>query len=196
MVEYFCRAQGRSTSSSELASLAGRIATQLDKHQTSAPAVSACFDDLLGTVYSLFYASRHEYTDPAGKSLTGPDIANVSVRAKDMAHGTVREDGKWTAGFYFNNALFRLAAVYHRILKVLTQKEATSLYVRDLLPTALQDFKAVTGRNWNNRNIQKIHSQVNELKHTAQGVYGGRDVLFKEATDGVEELLVLIETLG
>jgi len=32
-----------------------------------------------------------------------------------------RTDGLWIAGFYFNNALFRAAAVYHhRLLKVIT----------------------------------------------------------------------------
>jgi hypothetical protein len=196
MAEFFAISRVGTGTSDELAALAGRIGVLLERHERPAPALSACLDDLLGAVYSLFYANRHEYADRPAKSLTGPDMKNVIVRAKQMADGKVREDGKWTAGFYFNNALFRLAAVYHRVLKVLTHKEATDLRVQDLLPFANDSFKVVKNRQWTNLNIHKIHRQVNELKHTAQGIYRGRDVRFEEAKAGVNELLVLIEALA
>jgi hypothetical protein len=179
-----------------LPALAGRIATQLEKHASS-PAILACLDDLLGAVYSLFYSMRHEYADRAGKSLSPFDMKNVIVRAKDMSQGRVREDGKWTAGFYFNNALFRLAAVYHRTLKVLTRDEFSELSVGELALIAEKAFRTATsGSNWQNLNLAKINTQVNRLKHRSKGIYKGRDVLFVQVLKGLDELLVLIETLG
>ncbi len=51
-----------------------------------------------------------------------------------MAVLKLRTEGKWTAGFYFNNALFRTSGVYHRVLKVLTGNEETEKNVGELRP--------------------------------------------------------------
>ncbi|HMD09202.1 MAG TPA: hypothetical protein VKH63_16845 [Candidatus Acidoferrum sp.] len=41
-----------------------------------------------------------------------------------IADGKVRLDGKWIARGYFNNALFRTAAIYHRVLKIVVGERA------------------------------------------------------------------------
>jgi hypothetical protein len=38
--------------------------------------------------------------------------------------GKVRLGGKWIARGYFNNALFRTAAIYHRVLKIVVGERA------------------------------------------------------------------------
>ena len=108
-----------------------------------------------------------------------------------------RTDGKWTAGFYFNNTQFRLAAIYHRELKAVTgkEKEKDRDSVGALLPEARSKFKAARGCDWTNIQITKIHTEVNELKHAASGLYSGRTVTLMESIDAIEELLALFEAI-
>ncbi len=161
---------------------AGRIAKLL-----TAPAVrtnpdaAGSLDDFLGAVYALIQAKQHSFSNR-----TGPiDITAVEKRAVQIAAGRVRTDGKWIAGFYFNNALFRTAAVYHRFLKVIT---ATNGYVPALRPIAQTLYPA-----WTSTSLDMVHSQVNDLKHTPRGVHDQRSVTYADAVNAVDELLALIE---
>jgi len=144
-------------------------------------------DDLLGAVYALVLARNHGYDDRL-HALDPRDIHAVSVRARDISIGQVRTEGKWTAGFCFNNALFRISAAYHRALKIVTGNENKKLYVESLLPAV-----HALHPQWQNANLVKIHEQVNDLKHTAEGIYRGRDVWFDEAVSALVELMSLIE---
>ncbi len=180
----------------ELQLLAKRIAEQLSKHATK-PGHSACLDDLLGAVYSLFYAARHGYEDRTSKSLSNEDMKHVIVRANDMAHGKVREDGKWTAGFYFNNALFRLAAIYHRELKLLTNTDShKDDGLKKLVLQVHERYESKRETKWKNCNLEKIHLAINKLKHSPNGAYHGRDVTFDQAKGAVHELIDLLEVIG
>jgi hypothetical protein len=149
--------------------------------------MEASLDDLLGAVYSLIYATNYDY-DERQKPLRPLDFQAVLIRAQDMAACKVRTEGKWTAGFYFNNALFRIAAIYHRSLKIVTGRERTRLYVDALRPTARASFP-----KWTDANLAKLHKEVNGLKHTPDGIYKGRDVKFDQAVKALDELLNLIE---
>jgi hypothetical protein len=98
----------------------------------------------------------------------------------------VKTDGFWIAGFYLNNALFRTAAVYHRILKVVTGAV-------DAVPPL--QFKALgLYARWNSIRLYKVHTQVNELKHDPQGVHHGRLVSYADALNAACDLLDLIES--
>lgn len=174
---------------------AGRIGALLSAaNHKSATAREGCLDDLLGAVYSLIFAVANGYVDRP-TALDKSSIDSVITRANDLASGHVRTDGKWIAGFYFNNALFRLAAIYHRELKVVAGKEKARDFVEALLPEARSRFKAAKGCDWANIQITKIHTEVNGLKHTASGLYSGRTVTLKESIDAVEELLALFEAI-
>lgn len=113
-----------------------------------------------------------------------------------MSTGSVRTEGKWTAGFYFNNALFRISAVYHRALKMVTGKEheKNGIYIGTLRPIAESLFQNWENRGWTNTNLAKLHKEVNELKNRPDGIYQGRDVQFTEAVGALDELLTLIES--
>ena len=178
-----------------LAELAGRVAALLQFQRVrDCGSLAACLDDLLGAIYSLMYARHYKYEDRPHE-LGQADVENVLARAKDMAGLRIRTEGKWTAGFYFNNALFRLAAVYHRVLKTLVGKEGAKFKVPELEPQAKAKYRALRNTEWVNDNLKAIHKEVNDLKHRPGGVSGGRNVLFDSAFKAVDEMLILIETL-
>jgi hypothetical protein len=188
MPDYLPLSDEKATACQILFECAGRIRTLFESQLVqSSASMQASLDDLLGAVYSLVYARNHDYDDRQ-HALDPKDIQAVSVRALDISKGKVRTEGKWTAGFYFNNALFRIAAIYHRALKIATEKETEGDYVGALLPEVERKHP-----KWKNANLMKIHRQVNDLKHTADGVYQGRDVKFNEAVCALDELLSLIE---
>jgi hypothetical protein len=166
-----------------LASYARRISQLLKSPAAAANAeVQSSLDDFLGAVYALIRAKQEGFRDRPGRPIA---IKPVAQRATRIANGNLKTDGLWIAGFYFNNALFRTAAVYHRMLKVITGANG---YVPALLPTARTRYP-----NWDSTQLSKVHSQVNELKHNPQGVYHGRTVTYEEALTAACDLLDFIE---
>jgi hypothetical protein len=168
-----------------LASCARRISRLLKSPAVTANAeAQSSLDDFLGAVYALIRAKQEGFRDWPGRPIA---IRPVAHRAARIAGGNLKTDGLWIAGFYFNNALFRTAAVYHRMLKVITGANG---YVPALLPTARARYP-----NWDNTQLSKVHSQVNELKHEPQGVYHGRTVTYEyeEALTAACDLLDFIE---
>jgi hypothetical protein len=155
----------------------------------AAPAVTAnsdlesSLDDFLGAVYALIIAKRKNFQDRPDRPI---NIKPVAQRAARIAAGNVKTDGLWIAGFYFNNALLRTAAVYHRILKIVAAP------AKGDVPT-LQSVALARYAGWNSIRLDKVHSQVNELKHDPRGVYRGRLVRYREALTAAGDLLDLIE---
>jgi hypothetical protein len=166
-----------------LSGYAGRIGKLLAVPALHAdPNLAGALDDFLGVVYSLIQAKQHQFSNR-----TGPiDITAVEKRAQNIAVGKVRTDGKWIAGVYFNNALFRTAAVQHRVLKVITKKNTG--WVPELQKEAKSQFP-----QWASANLDLVHSEVNDLKHTPRGVHDQRTVTYAAAVNAVGELLDLIE---
>jgi hypothetical protein len=143
--------------------------------------LAGSLDDFLGVVYALIQAKQYGFTDR-----TAPiDITAVEKRASMIAAGKVRLDGKWIAGGYFNNALFRTAAIYHRVLKIIVGGNG---FVPTLLPKAQALYP-----QWTSHNLDQVHTQVNDLKHTPRGVHDQRTVTFAAAVAAAGELLDLIE---
>ena len=166
-----------------LADCARRISQLLKSPAVTANAeAQSSLDDFLGAVYALIRAKHQGFRDRPGRTIA---IKPVAQRAARIAAGDLKTDGLWIAGFYFNNALFRTAAVYHRMLKVITGGNG---YVPALLPRARTRYP-----NWASTELSKVHSQVNELKHDPQGIYHGRTVTYAEALAAARELLDLIE---
>jgi len=170
--------------------LSHRIATLLQREVCAPTEWAACLDDLLGAVYSLFYAIHHDFSERP-HALAPTNIGSVLDRAKDMAHGRVRTEGKWTAGFYLNNALFRIAAVYHRVLKLYTGDSQSK--IKKLVTTASEKYKSTQNRAWKSRALKKVNCEVDKVKHTQGGIIKGRDAGLNEAIQATEELLALIE---
>jgi hypothetical protein len=166
-----------------LASCAHRIGQLLAAPAVVANAdVESSLDDFLGAIYALIQAKKKNFQDRPGRRVK---INPVAQRAARIAAGHVKTDGLWIAGFYFNNALFRTAAVYHRILKVATGTVDT---VPPLQLAALDRYAG-----WNSILLYKVHTQVNGLKHDPQGVQHGRLVSYADALTAACDLLDLIE---
>src|SRR5204862_3226687 len=104
-----------------------------------------------------------------------------------------RLDGKWMGGFHFNSALFRIAAVYHRLLKIVVDNPNTGATVDVLRPKANKLYVGWTGYQWSRANADSVHGEVTRLKHTPNATLTQRRAKFEQALDGVEELLKLIE---
>lgn len=176
----------------DLTNAAGRICTLLRLPKvTGSPAALGCLDDFLGSVYALIFAKLGGFADRVGVPIE-PD--KVVSRAEQITMGRVRTDGRWMAGFHFNGALFRIAGAYHRGLKVVVGEPKSREYACTLQPKAAALYRTWKSSEWESRGIKAVHDQVNDLKHTPQGVYEGRKVQFKEALKAVEELLNLIES--
>jgi hypothetical protein len=148
-------------------------------------------DDLLGAVYSLIHAKHHDFQDRTDKPI---EIKVVQNRASQIQNGDVRIDGKWIAGWHFNSALFRIAAVYHRLLKLTDGNLANREYVPTLLPKVKTRYKELKGVDWSSVRTHSIHEEVNTLKHTPQGVHSARKATFEDALISISELLDLFET--
>jgi hypothetical protein len=163
---------------------AGRIGKLLTVPTVLAnPDLAGSLDDFLGAVYALIQAKHHKFADRTGRPI---DIKPVAQRAAQIAKGRVRTGGKWIAGFYFNNALFRTAAVYHRILKIVVGKKRGS--VPDHLPEVRKRYPL-----WTSAELDKVHNQVNDLKHTPRGMHDHRTVRYDNIVGAIGELLDLIE---
>jgi hypothetical protein len=170
-----------------LANAAAKIARLLNK--ATSPELIACLDDFLGVIYSLVFATLRAFKDRT----TGPiEVDKVKTRAHQLAGGDIRLTGAWMAGYYFNNALFRESAVYHRILKTLNKRNGD---LERLLPLTKNAYTQKTGREWDNTNIDLVRQQVNKLKHKANGTYHARQVSYEQAVRAAEELLTLLEAL-
>lgn len=147
-------------------------------------------DDLLGGVYCLILARQNRFQDRPDRAI---EISAVQTRADQVQRGDVRIDGRWIAGWYFNGALLRAAAVYHRLLKVVAEQPQTRDHVPVLRPKVAALYRSWTNAEWSSQHVDVVHDEVNTLKHTPKGVYERRTASFDDAVRGIGELLNLVE---
>jgi hypothetical protein len=159
-------------------------ASRIVKLLQAADAVShddlvGALDDLLGAVYASISAREEGFKGKRGAS----EFAVALDRAKDVVNGETFADGNWMPGFHFNNAMFRISAVFDRLPKAVAccQLTATKIYQKN------------TRRTWKRKDAHAIREQVNIFKHSAGGLYKGRRADLKVALSAVEELLELAE---
>jgi hypothetical protein len=160
----------------------------------------ATLDDLLGAIYAFILAFHNQPPfkyRPVGRKID-PHAVLKRARSISQAH-RVRLTGKWMAGFHFNSGLFRLLAVYHRILKIAVGRPESKDQIGDeinaksLLSRSRAKYTAWTGQAWKNININTVRTEVNELKHDSKGKYWGRRVKESDAIAALEELLDVFE---
>jgi len=164
-----------------LAELAHRITVVVGRFKANRDdPVVAALDDLLGAIYALVSAVEKDFKGKTGKS----DFDAVLTRAQQLASGQVRKDGNWMAGFHFNNALFRISAVFDRLPKAVGGHIA-----------ARNAYLKRKGHPWSDKEAHDIRMEVNALKHKASGVYRGRRRALQDATIAVEQLIELAENL-
>jgi hypothetical protein len=149
-----------------IASLFGTSRVQSDPHAVG------LLDDLLGAVYSLILARHQRFVDRTDRPI---EIAVVERRALQVHRGDVRIDGKWIAGWHFNSALFRIAAVYHRLLKLTSGQPATRIeittrrpHVKSPAPLSSSLIR-INARSWSRR-LERSGRHLWRLKRRCQGL--------------------------
>jgi hypothetical protein len=173
----------------ELSKSAGRITglLKLSKIRSRQDAVGA-LDCFVGAIYGMILAKKGNFKDRLDCSI---DINAVVRRAEDAAAGAIRTNGAWMAGFHFNDALFRTAAVYHRVLQVVVN--CKNGRIEDLRPKACELYRRWTSDDWLSDNLETVRKQVNKLKHQPEGLFRGRQAQFTHVVSAIGELLVLLE---
>lgn len=178
----------------KLTELARRLEVLVNKpHTANDPDVQSTLDFFLGALYGLNLAVIGGYEHRPLRS--APDLDAIKERSALLTKGEVRVDGKWMAGFHFNSAMLRLSAVYHRTLKVLTgntDPDADTV-VKDLLEELRPLYKGWTRQAWTSKFVDRIHGEVNTLKHVSDGLFDGRNVKLGDALGGAEEIVRLWE---
>lgn len=172
-----------------------RAATRLndllaDARVCDNPNSCACLDDLLGAVHALYLARFYGFVDRTDHPI---ETAVLLTRARDLSEGSIRIDGKWAAGFYFNGALFRLAAVFHRLLKLILDKTNSREFTPALQKEAAQRYPNWFSEGWTNLRVSDVYAEVNTLKHTTTGVIVSRTVSFHRALASLDEILNIAE---
>lgn len=158
----------------------------------------ATLDDFLGAIYALILAFHNDPPFKYRPRKIDPQVVLDRARSIGKAH-KIRMTGKWMAGFHFNSALFRLSAVYHRSLKVVTGQPRSRKCIgndkdpKSLLSHAKKVYTGWTSRARDNGNIRRVHGEVNDLKHTSAGTFWGRNVSERVAILAAKELLELWE---
>ncbi len=164
-----------------------------DRKVAANPHLMGALDEFLGAVYALIFAKQLGFVDRTRRSI---EVDKVQKRAREIADGHVRTDGKWMAGFHFNSAILRLAAAYHRVLKVVTGDPMGDAKLDSLRKKASALHASWTNQAWSRQSLDKIHAEVNHLKHSSKGTFYGRTVKYSHAIESVGELLDILEAWG
>ncbi len=160
-----------------LANLAGRLATLI----LELPRIGPLLDLAAGALASLLKAQAMDYRGrDEDEELPPAYYVKLSERVKRMASGTLPPKGRWISGYYFNSALMRLGAA----------REQTRGLLAFLDKRCKQRGKMPTLKS---TEIDHVHREVNTLKHSLQGLHGGRLVTFWQAVEAMEELVSVLE---
>jgi len=172
----------------ELARCASRIVPLLESaHNKGDKDMIAIFDDMLGVVYALIDAHKLNVSGKTGES----DYSAIEKRSKQLRDGEVRRVGNWMAGFHFNNAIFRISAVFARLVIRFGGKPKE----QDAREEAEKAFLKKKGAPWANKEANAVRKEVNTLKHEVGGVFKGRAEDLTTALTALDQLLTLAEAL-
>ena len=96
--------------------------------------------------------------------------------------------GKWLSRLHFNSGMFRLAAGYERVLRLLTKEPRAGRECLVRIAIAEKHFSEQSVATLN-----RIYTMVNKLKHDPAGltVKKGRTVNLIDAIRAVRQLLLL-----
>jgi hypothetical protein len=158
---------------------------------------------LLGALHGLFEAKTlgfkdrsHALDDARGRSAAGVEYWDYGPlrRVRLMTEGKLRIDGAWVAGFYFNSALVRIAAVFDRVVR--RQAAAKGLHRaphRGRPPSVRELLRRLGLGRFTSGTLANVYDEVNRLKHHAAGLARRRHVTMANATAAFEQMLDLLE---
>ncbi len=141
---------------------------------------------LLGALYGLGRAIELGYEDRTGRSIDPRYSEELRGLLAGVNKGQLPPDGQWLAGFFFNSALHRLTALYHRCLKVLMSGDEPAPKLAE------QAVRAGLVKRTEINALATVHKEVNKLKHDTFGVLRGRSVDLALAVNAGTQALSLM----
>lgn len=146
----------------------------------------------LGALHALIRAAELGFRDRTQTIPTTAYAQSLGRMLKRLGEGNAALRGQWLAGFYFNDAMFRLAALYERGLKA-----AVGARGRESVPHLRQIgiAKGVMGST-NFSALDAVRTDVNELKHRDGLVLKGREVAFDRAIEAAREARELLDRVA
>jgi hypothetical protein len=166
------------------ARLLHKLLNELPQH----PAVTDTLDYILGAIYGLCQAELTGFKNRPTAYV--PEYhAHVANYAINLAEGKCL-DSVWTAGFFFNSGIQRLAAAFDRIPKMLGAKPSKKVGSEWKPTTAKDRMSAVNSAphgHW-----AKVYYEVNKFKHSPKGLAAGRTVTMDDAVTACSEVLDLL----
>ena len=96
----------------------------------------------------------------------------------------------WTAGFYFNSAIQRIAAAFDRIPQMLGAKGKRTFRGKRVSTSAKERMTQVNPGaviEW-----QRVYDEVNVFKHDPKGRAPGRTVRMSDAAESFEQIIKLL----
>jgi hypothetical protein len=161
-----------------------QLLLQLPDHD----AVTDTLDYLLGALFALTRAHELGFRDRTGAhfSVYRPHLANYALKIpKNQSVNNL-----WTAGFYFNSAIQRIASAFDRIPRMLGAKKKKKVGAKRVFTSAKERMTKVNhtpSDKW-----EKVYDEVNAFKHDPEGRAAGRTVAMTDAIESFEQMLNLL----
>jgi hypothetical protein len=145
------------------------------------PQYRAILDVAAGAIFCLFRAHRLAYKHRESP-LSDEYLQNLTVRLERMAEGRLPQTHGWLAGFYFNSAIQRIAAVGAQLVGILKRLDRQAKLEGQGMD-ALNDLPVLT----------QIRDEVNRFKHDETGLDRGRDITPSMAVTALSEIVETLE---
>lgn len=153
------------------------------------PAITDTLDYVLGALYGLVQAHKLGFRDRSTQyvSVYRPHLANY---ARQVSGGSLL-DSVWTAGFYFNSGIQRLAAAFDRLPQMLGARMQKQTAGRRRSTTAKERMAEVNRNSCHHWEI--VYDEVNAFKHRPEGRAAGRTVTMNDAVEAFGEMARLVQ---
>ena len=151
-------------------------------------AITDTLDYLVGALFGLSRAHELGFRDRPGAHywVYRPYLANYALEVP--RNGSVHQ--LWTAGFYFNSAIQRIAAAFDRIPQMLGAKKKKRVKGKVVSTSAKErmgEINRVAFDTW-----ESVYKEINAFKHNPKGRATGRTVTMSDAVESFEQILKLL----
>lgn len=151
-------------------------------------AITDTLDYVLGALFALSRAHELGFRERTGTHFSDyrPHLANYALEISKK-----RPVNKlWTAGFYFNSAIQRIASAFDRIPQMLGAAKRKDVEGQRTACSAKERMAEVNRRPFDK--WERIYDEVNVFKHDPKGRAEGRTVSLSDAIESFEEMLHLL----
>jgi hypothetical protein len=97
-------------------------------------------------------------------------------------------DGEWLAGYYFNDAIIRIAVGFEHLARHVSGLHGRELFNKLKLQALKNGFKAEWASAW-----ERVHKEVNRLKHQNLKFVDGPLLKYVEALDALDYLVYALK---